>query len=198
MQVLIETKRLILRQFTSTDLDHIFALDNDPDVMRYLNGGTPTEREVIERDILPGFLQYDSQQPGVGFWAVDERTTGKFLGWVSLRPTREVKGEMVLGYRFHKVTWGKGFATEATQAMIAHGFSELGMQRVVATTYQDNVASQRVMEKLGMILVRRFRITSEELGQSDTFHTDAEDVWDGDDVEYALDKGKWERSRSSN
>lgn len=64
---------------------------------------------------------------------------------------------------------------------------------MVATTYEDNVASQRVMQKVGMTLVRRFRLTLEDLRGVDTFHTDEVEIWDGDDVEYALEKIAWEK-----
>lgn len=193
-QILLETKRLVLRQFTVADAEHIFALDNDPAVMRYLNGGEPTPRAVVEQTILPTFMEYDQNVPGFGVWAVDEKSTGDFLGWVSMRPSDEMVGEVILGYRFRKATWGKGFATEAVRALIDKGFTELGVQRVVATTYQDNVASQRVMEKLGMRLVRRFRLTPEDLGISDTYHSESTEVWDGDDVEYALEGIDWQPS----
>lgn len=194
-QILLQTERLILRQFTSADIDHIFALDNDPDVMRYLNGGLPTERSIIENEILPGFLHYDEAEPSFGFWAVEHKETGDFLGWISLRPTDKTGIEAVLGYRFRKAAWGKGYATEGCRALIDHCFVATDLQRVVATTYEENLASQRVMEKLGMTLVRRFRLTPEEIAKGDTFHTgsDAEpvDVWDGDDVEYAVERTDW-------
>jgi RimJ/RimL family protein N-acetyltransferase len=67
MHVLLETERLILRRFTAADLDHLFTLDNDPEVMRYINGGEPTPREAIESDILPRFMQYDEGCPAYGF-----------------------------------------------------------------------------------------------------------------------------------
>ena len=54
---MLETERLILRRFTGADIDHLFALDNDPEVMRYLNGGEPVTREVVEHEILPQFIK---------------------------------------------------------------------------------------------------------------------------------------------
>ena len=98
-----------------------------------------------------------------------------------------------LGYRLRKAAWGKGYATEGSRALIRKGFKELGVQRVLATTYQDNLASRRVMEKAGLTLVRTYRVTPAELAASDTFQAGSEGVWEGDDVEYALDKGDWER-----
>lgn len=196
--ILLETERLILRRFIQADADHLYDLDNDPDAMRYINGGTPTPRSVIDNDILPTFMRYDAQAPGFGFWAAvgkEAADAGEFLGWFSLRPSKDASGEAILGYRLRKAAWGKGYATEGARALIHKGFSEWGVRRVVATTYEDNLASRRVMEKLGMTLVRRFRITAQDIQASDTFYSTSTEVWDGDDVEYALDRADWARSR---
>jgi RimJ/RimL family protein N-acetyltransferase len=191
MQILLETERLILRRFTEADVDHLFDLNNDPEVMRFINGGTPTPREVIQKDILPGFLQYDERYPGYGFWAAIEKASGEFVGWFSFRAEEGAPDEISLGYRLHKAAWGKGYATEGARALIRKGFTELGVRRVIATTYEDNLASRRVMEKVGMRLVRRFRLSPEDLMNADSFHTTSVEIWDGDDVEYALEKADW-------
>jgi RimJ/RimL family protein N-acetyltransferase len=193
MRILLKTERLTLRRVTPADLDQLYALDNDPEVMRYINGGTPTPRAVVERDILPVFLRYDERRPGFGFWAAVLRRSGAWLGWFSFRASEEAPGFVILGYRLHRSAWGHGYATEGARALIDKGFAEWGVQRVVATTYEHNLASRRVMEKLGLKLVRRFRITAEEIAASDTFHAASTEVWDGDDVEYAIDRADWER-----
>jgi RimJ/RimL family protein N-acetyltransferase len=191
MQILLETERLILRRFTEADVDHLFELDNDPEVMRFINGGTPTPREVIQKDILPGFLQYDERFPGYGFWAAIEKTSGEFVGWFSFRAVEGTPDEASLGYRLRKAVWGQGYATEGARALIRKGFTELGVRRVIATTYEENLASRRVMEKVGMRLVRRFRLTPEDLMKADSFHDTSLEIWDGDDVEYALERADW-------
>ncbi len=197
MKILLQTERLILRQFTKADGNHLFALDNDPEVMRYINGGTPTPREIIENDILPRFTDYDSQHPTYGFWAAIEKATGTFIGWFSFRPTDKMQDEITIGYRLHKAAWGKGYATEGAQALIQKGFSELGIQRVVASTYEENVASLRVMEKVGMTFKAAFQPTIEEIKGSDTTYAASEEVWDGDDLLYTLERVDWERLQSA-
>ena len=198
MHILLQTERLFLRRFTRADLDHLYALDNDPEVMRYINGGTPTPRAVIEREILPSFLRYAGGRPGFGFWAAVQKAGlkeagGEWLGWFSLRPSSDAPGQAILGYRLRRAVWGQGYATEGARALIRLAFSEQGVLRVVATTYQDNLASRRVMEKLGLTLVRHFRITAEDIARSDTYHAESVEVWDGDDVEYAIERAEWER-----
>ena len=198
MEVFLETERLVLRRFTEADVDLIFDLDSDPEVMRFLNGGIPTPRGVIEYEILPRILGYYRRFPAYGFWAAFEKDTGEFLGWFSFKPADETRPqEIELGYRLRRATWNQGYATEGSRALIRKGFTELGVERVVATTYQDNLASRRVMEKAGMRLVRTFRMTSSDLQQEGTCHIPSLDLWDGDDVEYALDKADWTQQEAA-
>ena len=192
MTIDIETDRLVLRRFTTADLDALCDLDGDPEVMRYLSGGTPTPRAAIEYDILPRFLSLYTRFPGFGCWAAHERATGRFLGWLSLIPT-ERAGEAELGYRLRRDAWGRGFATEGARALMQRAFGELDLRRVVATTYQDNIASRRVMEKAGMSFVRAFRLSAADLAAQRTFDGTGQTPWDGDDVEYAIERMDWER-----
>lgn len=113
MQHFIETKRLILRRFMDADVDHLFALYNDPDVMRLLNGGTPTLRAEIARE-------YDAHFAGDGYWAAIEKATGEFLGWFGLHPTEgRDPDDFELGYRLlHRAGWGKGYASEGSRALM--------------------------------------------------------------------------------
>jgi len=184
MQVFLETQRLVLRQFTMADVDNLVSLDADPEVMRFITGGTPTSRSEIEGEVLPAFLGYYERFAGFGFWAAVEKATGEFLGWFHFRPRdTAAPGEAELGYRLRRSAWGKGYATEGSRALIRKGFTEFGVQRVVAEAMAVNAASRRVMEKAGLRLVRTFRqpwphrIAGDELG----------------DVEYALRKAEWQK-----
>jgi RimJ/RimL family protein N-acetyltransferase len=126
---------LVLRRFTEDDVDNLVDLDSDPDVMRFINGGRPTPRQEIERDVLPAFLGYNERFAGYGFWAVLEKATGRFIGWFHFRPAAAAHpDEVELGYRLRKSAWGQGHATEGSRALIDKGFAELGVQRVVAFT----------------------------------------------------------------
>lgn len=197
VQIFLETERLILRRFTEADVEHLVDLDSDPEVLRYINGGTPTPRDVMEREILPRFLGYYDRYNGYGFWAAIEKTSGEFLGWFGLYPQDEDTDCLALGYRLRRSAWGKGYATEGAQALIRKGFTELGMRRVFAGTYEYNVASRRVMETVGMKLVRVYRPTPEQLASAKTFVATPEVIWDGNDVEYELGRDDWEREHAS-
>ncbi len=197
----IETPRLLLRPVTEADAPHLHALDNDPEVMRHINGGTPVARDTFEAQLLPTFLERDPRHPARGFHAVTTRTAGAaspgsdFLGWVSLRATRDDPRTLELGYRFSRAAWGHGYATEAARALIAAGFADPEVTQIFATTYEDNAASRRVMEKLGMTLRRRFRPTEAQIASGTAHHNQIE-LWPGDDVEYALDRPDYQPDRA--
>jgi RimJ/RimL family protein N-acetyltransferase len=182
VQVFLETEHLILRRFTAADVDNLVELDSDPDVMHFVTGGRPTPRDEILTDFLPAFLSYYERFSGYGFWAAVEKPGGEFLGWFHFRPPEGASpGEVELGYRLRKSAWGKGYGTEGSRALIRKGFTELGVQRVLAETMAVHIASRRVMEKAGLTLTR-------------TFHQPWPYAIEGDehgDVEYSLTRADW-------
>ncbi|MBD0741284.1 GNAT family N-acetyltransferase [Streptomyces sp. CBMA152] len=157
MDVFLETERLVLRPFSDADADHLFALDSDPDVMRFINGGRPTSREAIRALTLPRLL-HDYPCFGTrGYWAAEEKGTGTFLGWFEFRPLDDDSTAVVeLGYRLNKAAWGKGYAAEGSRALMEKGFTDLGVERVTANTMAVNTRSRRVMEKAGLSFLRNF------------------------------------------
>lgn len=182
----LETDRLVLRAFTAADIDHLFALDNDPEVMRFLNGGRPTSRETVESN-LPRLLHDYPCWKTRGYWAAQEKPTGTFLGWFEFRPLEENSPTVVeLGYRLHQAAWGRGYATEGSRALIRKGFTDLEVELVTAGTMAVNARSRRVMEKSGLSFVRNFtgdwpeRIEGSEHGE----------------VAYELTRTEWEQTRS--
>lgn len=187
MTVYLETERLVLRRFTTGDLDDLVELDSDPAVMHYVTGGRATSRDEMRDVNLPWWLAYYAAHPGFGFFAAVEKATGEFLGWFHFRPHPDgprpdgTRAGAELGYRLRRAAWGRGFGTEGSRALIGKGFAELGVERVFAETMAVNVASRRVMEKAGLRYVR-------------TFHQDWPDRIPGDeqgDVEYALTRAEF-------
>lgn len=156
MSVFVEADRLVLRQFTADGADLLIELDSDPAVMRYLTGGEPTLPPVVVREqVIPNVLAtYDRWNGRFGLFAAYEKDSGHFIGWFQLRAEREGPlDEVELGYRLRRDAWGKGYATEAARAVLDKGFSELGLRVVWGETMAVNVASQKVMEKVGMSVV---------------------------------------------
>ena len=188
VRVFLETERLVLRQFTLADVDNLVGLDSDPGVMRFVTGGRATPRDEIVTDFLPAFLSYYERFAGYGFWAAIEKSTGDFLGWFHFRPSvGAADGDVELGYRLRQSAWGQGYATEGSRALIRKGFTELGVQRVVAETMAVHAASRRVMEKAGLSLARSFRQPWPDPMEGD----------EHGDVEYSLTRAEWERQEAA-
>jgi len=92
------------------------------------------------------------RERGYTLWAVEAKATGEFVGQSGLVPVEGIGPEIEIAYHFAKTSWGKGYATEAAIAVLAHGLGDLGLARVIAIVMPSNVASCRVVEKAGMRL----------------------------------------------
>jgi RimJ/RimL family protein N-acetyltransferase len=191
MRPFLETDRLTLRRFTDADEDNLVELNGDPEVMRFLNSGQPTPRDEVRTRIIPTFLGYYDRFDGFGFWAAEDTATRQFLGWFHFRPPLpaadtpvgwDEEGVIELGYRLRRLAWGKGYATEGSVALVAKGFAELGVQRVVAQTVAGNRASRRVLEKSGLSQVDSFASA-----EPDTATSQAEQIH----VVYELTRAAW-------
>jgi len=184
VRTILQTPRLVLREFSGDDVDNLFDLNSDPEVMRYITGGgRPTPREEIRDKIIPFHLAVYDRFDRLGTWAAESAATGEFLGWFHFRagPGTDI-ANIDLGYRLRRSAWHKGYATEGSRALISAGFTDLGVQRVFAHTMTVNTASRRVMEKCGLSLVR-------------TIPYEGADIFEGaeyGEVEYALTKPEWE------
>jgi RimJ/RimL family protein N-acetyltransferase len=183
VRIVLQTQRLVLRQFTENDADNLYELNSDPEVMRYLSGGRPTPYEVVRDEVIPFHLAVYERLDRLGTWAAESSTTGEFLGWFHFRPGPDADITNIdLGYRLRRSSWKKGYATEGSRALINMGFSDLSVERVYGHTMTVNTASRRVLEKCGLTLVR-------------TTPYDGPDVIEGSEhgeVEYALTKPEWE------
>jgi ribosomal-protein-alanine N-acetyltransferase len=140
------TERLELCQFTQKDTRGFFEMNNDPEVIKYT--GDHAFASVQETTT---FIQnYDHYQKyGYGRWSVYKRSSGQYLGFCGLKYTPE-KQETDLGFRLIRQYWNKGFATEAASLALELGFGQYGLKKIVGRAMVENMASIRVLEKLGM------------------------------------------------
>lgn len=157
-------------------MGRLHGLDNDPEVMRWINGGLSVSLEDFESELFPVYFERDDGM--YGFWIIESEDG--FAGWISLRET--APGEASLGYRLARRAWGRGFATEAASFLVSLAFRDASLVRVTATTYEENMGSRRVLEKSGFKLIRQFRL---EDTQSDTSMQSGE-AWGGDDLLYEI------------
>jgi ribosomal-protein-alanine N-acetyltransferase len=142
--IIFETERLYARQFITDDLEHIFLLNSDEDVMRFIR--SPQNREE-SRQFLEENISYYVESPQYGRWALIEKTTGAFLGSFMLRPSPIVTGSMEMGYAFFKTYWGLGYATETVQGGLVYALEQLQLPIIIAITHTENIASQNVLRK---------------------------------------------------
>ncbi len=145
--MILQTERLVLRPFREADLDAYADLCADTEVMKYLNAtGSPISRADAWRQMAMYLGHWELR--GYGTWAVVERATSEFVGRVGLHspegwPDRE------LGWTIARKSWGKGYASEAARASIAHAFGVLGWTHLVSLIHPDNHRSARLAERLG-------------------------------------------------
>lgn len=150
---IIATKRLVLRPGRPEDRACFVRLEQDPDVMRYLNGGVPHDRARLPRDDT--FLQPDGTE--VHVWTALSKDGSSFVGWFCLWPETQSLAE--LGYRLARPCWGQGLASEGAAALIGWGFATRGYEKITASAMAVNHGSRRVMEKAGMRFTRTLEAT---------------------------------------
>jgi len=145
----VETARLQLEPFDDSHYDGLRVMDSDASVMRYISNGvvkTPEEtRETIAR------VQARWQQYGFSWWAIKEKASGAIVGAACLQHLANVDGApLEIGWRLAPAHHGKGYATEAAQAIVAFAVENVGATYLVAVADPENTPSQRVMQRLGM------------------------------------------------
>jgi RimJ/RimL family protein N-acetyltransferase len=148
----IETERLFLRPLQLGDLDDLFALYGDRQVMKYITG-QPRDYEATYTRLKAHIA--DHQSYGFGLCAAILKKTGEMIGRCGLEPVESsniLQGD--LAWMFKQHYWGQGLATEFGRAMIAYGFAHLPVQRIFATADHANLTSIKVMKKLGMNFVK--------------------------------------------
>jgi RimJ/RimL family protein N-acetyltransferase len=157
---ILETERLRLRTFRKTDLDDYAALTADPEVMRYLGGTGPWERDRSWRHMA--FLLGHWHLGDSGMWAVEQRGTGAFLGMIGFAEPEGWPG-CELAWTLARRWWGHGYATEGAQAALAHAFTVWKKDRVISLIHPENQASIRVAERLGERLQARLDFLGREM-----------------------------------
>jgi RimJ/RimL family protein N-acetyltransferase len=143
----LETTRLRLRQFTHDDLQVMWVLGTDPDVIRYAESPARDMQEVrqrLERGPLADYKKY-----GYGRFAVELKETGKVIGFCGIKYLPEIDLPEV-GYRYLKEYWGRGIGTEAAEVCVGFARDDLKIKKLIALIIAENIASIRVAEKLGM------------------------------------------------
>ena len=136
----------MLRRFEPRDADTVHRWRGNPEFRRYLGG--PTFDRAATEGALEAWERHWGEH-GFGLLAVDERATGELVGRCGIAYHAVWPDDPEVGWAFDPAVWNRGFATEAGAACVVWGFGPLGFRRLVSITVEENVASRRVMEKLG-------------------------------------------------
>lgn len=180
MKIFVETERLILREILPEDIDGMFELDSDKEVHQYL-GNKPVVDKKKSLEII-NFVRQQYEENSIGRWAIVEKSTNNFVGWAGLKLVKELTNNHIdyydLGYRLIRKYWRQGFATESAIASLTYGFEKLKLEEIFAAAHLENIASNRILTKIGF-------------QKSGTFTYDSADHnW------YKLDKELWKLKNS--
>ncbi len=146
MPPILETKRLRLRPPNPSDFQNIYRLGSNPAVMKYISKGKTQSFEEAQADLKKRINLSDEK---LGYWILEDKAKGEFIGWLALKEL-ENTNEIEIGYRFLEEKWGQGYATEGSKRLLTYAFEELKLDQIIAIAIEENRASTRVMEKLGM------------------------------------------------
>jgi RimJ/RimL family protein N-acetyltransferase len=147
---MIETGRLILRDWREDDIEPFLRHTNTPAVMRWLGG---VRSEADQRQAIGRIMRWQGER-GFTFWLAERKADGEMLGFCGLKiadtPGSPIEGMHEVGWRLREDVWGQGYAREAAIASLDFAFGGLGADRVVAITFAPNRPSWGLMERLGM------------------------------------------------
>ena len=149
---IIQTERLILRQWREEDLKPFATLNADIRVMEYF----PSILSLEESDLMMKRMQAKIEKRGWGFWAVSLTADEKFIGFIGMNDVDQVSlpahftPAVEVGWRLAYPFWGKGYATEGALACLKYGFETLSLEEIVSFTAVQNMRSRAVMERIGM------------------------------------------------
>jgi RimJ/RimL family protein N-acetyltransferase len=150
MKTILETDRLLLREYVENDAEAFFRLNSDPEVLRFV----PDKRLLnVEQagQILIDHPIADYRKYGFGRGACILKRTGEQIGFAGLKYLEEL-GEVDVAYRLMPTHWGQGLATEAALASVHFGFADLALKSIIGLVMPENIASVRVLEKAGLRL----------------------------------------------
>ena len=146
---ILETQRLLLREFVPEDVDALAAILSDPETMRFYPA--PLDLAAVGAWIERHRQRY--ADAGHGLWAMILKSSGELIGDCGL--TRQIvdgADEIEIGYHVRRDLWGRGYAPEAARACQDYGFTRLGVDHLISLIRPENLPSRRVAEKTGLIL----------------------------------------------
>lgn len=149
--IILETPRLIIRSWQETDSDLMYLINNDEQVMEFFSKRRTREQSVALMDSLNNAIK----ETGFGFYALESKEERTCIGSCGLAATKELEppfpdGTIEIGWRLAPQYWGKGYITEAANALLKYGFKQKRLKEIVSFAVPQNIRSLRVMQRIGM------------------------------------------------
>ena len=165
---IIETKRLILREFTIDDYEAVYEFNSNKEVHKYTGdeiiNSLERAKEIIEQIWLKDYEKY-----GYGRWAVIYKPENKIIGFAGLKYLSEIR-ETDIGYRLLPKYWGMGIASEVAKPIIDFGFNQLNLERIIGIAMPENIGSWKVLEKIGLTFYKVDEYAGDEDGKKNNWY----------------------------
>ena len=166
-----DSSRLSYRLMTENDAQLLYELDQDPAVMKFINGGKPSSMDTITNSFIPRLKAFSNPDKGWGLWQVNTLDENSFIGWILVRPMHFFSDErndedLELGWRFKQMSWGKGYATEAAKHIALKLQQQNTYKAFSAIALENNHSSIGIMHKLGMKYLKHY-VHKDPLGDLD-------------------------------
>lgn len=154
-----DSARLSYELITENDAELLYQLDQDPEVMRFINGGKKTSMKEIVDVAIPRVKKFTNPTLGWGLWKVTVKAEQSFIGWILIRPMEFFTpspelDNLEIGWRFMQSSWGHGYATEAALAVKEIVEQHDSVKKISAIADEENNASLMVMKKIGLSYVK--------------------------------------------
>ncbi|WP_326908258.1 GNAT family N-acetyltransferase [Sedimentibacter sp. MB31-C6] len=152
MKKIVETQRLIIREIIPKDIEYIYKIESNRDIIKYIPNSRLMTFNECKRQIKRNIKKYKTSK--IGSWAVVLKSNNEVIGITQLTKSKIIKG-IELGTKILPEYWGMGYATELSEAIIQYGLYQLNLKDIIAVTDDNNVGAKKSLENIGMRLIEK-------------------------------------------
>ena len=168
MKILVETPRLIMREFCLKDIDEVYEFSIDPEVTRYTGDAGAVKTREDAKKIITDIWQLEYRKYGYARYALIHKKDEKIIGFCGMKYEPEIKGPDI-GYRMLPKYWGKGLGTEAAKAILEYAKDVLKLNRIIGDAVIENVGSNRILQNLGFELIGNYEFEEFKVNRYEYF-----------------------------
>ena len=159
-KILIETTRLQMREFCQADLDTGFEFSTHPEVVKYTGDYGMVKNKQDAEDVINNIWLAEYKKYGYARYALIHKADNKVIGFCGVKFEPNILGPGIgcpdIGYRMLPEYWGQGLGTEAVKACLNYAREELGLTKIIGEVAQENIASNKLLLKLGFRLTEKY------------------------------------------